>query len=91
MKRLQKKVKSIARILAFYREQSPRTVDAITTDTAGMSSTEEIKKVLAFYRDEAPRTVNLITMDIEELDRCPHGMFYGGAGACPQCGGGADA
>lgn len=23
-------------------------------------------------------------------DRCPHNMFYSGAGACPQCGGGAD-
>jgi len=23
-------------------------------------------------------------------DRCKHGMFFSGAGACPQCGGGAD-
>jgi len=22
----------------------------------------------------------------EEEDRCPHGYFYSGAGACPQCG-----
>ena len=22
-------------------------------------------------------------------DRCQHGMFFSGAGACPQCGGGA--
>jgi hypothetical protein len=25
----------------------------------------------------------------EEEGRCPHGMFRSGAGACPQCGGGA--
>lgn len=23
----------------------------------------------------------------DEADRCPHGMFYTGAGACPACGG----
>lgn len=23
----------------------------------------------------------------DEENRCPHGMFYTGAGACPQCGG----
>lgn len=23
----------------------------------------------------------------QEEDRCPHGMFYTGAGACPACGG----
>lgn len=26
----------------------------------------------------------------EDPDRCVHGMFFGGAGACPQCGGGAE-
>lgn len=26
----------------------------------------------------------------EVEDRCEHGMFYSGAGACPQCGGGAE-
>jgi len=26
----------------------------------------------------------------ENKDRCKHGMFYSGAGACPQCGGGAE-
>jgi hypothetical protein len=26
----------------------------------------------------------------EDADRCEHGMFYSGAGACPQCGGGAE-
>jgi len=26
----------------------------------------------------------------EKEDRCPHGMFYSGAGACPMCGGGAE-
>jgi hypothetical protein len=27
---------------------------------------------------------------IEETDRCEHGMYFTGAGACPQCGRGAD-
>jgi hypothetical protein len=25
-----------------------------------------------------------------EDDRCEHGLFFSGAGACPQCGGGAE-
>ena len=30
------------------------------------------------------------TEDTDDSDRCRHGMFYSGVGACPQCGGGAD-
>lgn len=26
----------------------------------------------------------------DDRERCRHGMFFSGAGACPDCGGGAD-
>ena len=35
------------------------------------------------------KTVVIQHTEIGE-DRCEHGMFYSGAGACPQCGGGAE-
>lgn len=28
--------------------------------------------------------------DDDDANRCEHGMFFSGAGACPKCGGGAD-
>jgi hypothetical protein len=27
---------------------------------------------------------------VDTPDRCEHGMFFSGAGACPQCGGGTE-
>ena len=35
-------------------------------------------------------SVGVLRELVDGVDRCEHGMFFSGAGACPQCGGGAE-
>ncbi len=46
-------------------------------------------------RGTSHKAIRYMTLDYlkssdPDDDRCEHGMFFSGAGACPQCGGGAE-
>ena len=45
---------------------------------------------IAFKDPEYERVWTLCWFRFKREDRCKHGMFFSGAGACPQCGGGVD-
>lgn len=68
------------------------------TGTSGISnsgfvcSEEEYAKFAAKYEDAfcTPPTTHLTVLRLANGDRCEHEMFFSGAGACPQCGGGAE-
>lgn len=55
-------------------------------DALGLAAKQQRARLCAqLSRLPAPARAGGILKD----DRCIHGMFYSGAGACPQCGGGA--
>lgn len=68
--------------------------NAEATDAAQF---EDAMQALVSARDQVDEVITALHAGLARLemgpdlseDRCEHGMFFSGAGACPQCGGGA--
>lgn len=84
--------------------QTTATVNAIKASLAELSTAMEItsrtgESALHAVLHEAQVQLRIALYQAErvaelfetkgESDRCEHGMFFSGAGACPKCGGGA--
>jgi DMSO/TMAO reductase YedYZ molybdopterin-dependent catalytic subunit len=68
-------------------EGDPSIRDRINPDKPWNSTTlEAIAQVLEDFDLRPDERAPYVEINEAQPDRCPHGMFYTGAGACPCCG-----